>query len=118
MGRGRAGGLDTIGDDARGLKPASPPPTPTMVDFNGFLGFGASIFGAGGAIGGAREEAAIGGLAGATGGALGGAAAAGLAGAAGFAAGKSEPGVVTRNECPHLGHRIFRPAGGTRRSSI
>ena len=27
-------------------------------------------------------------------------------------------GFVTRNECPHLGHLIFRPAGGTRRSSI
>ena len=27
-------------------------------------------------------------------------------------------GFVTRKECPHFGHRIFRPAGGTRRSSI
>jgi len=27
-------------------------------------------------------------------------------------------GFVTRNEWPHLGHRIFRPVGGTRRSSI
>ena len=27
-------------------------------------------------------------------------------------------GFVTKNECPHFGHRIFRPAGGTRRSSI
>jgi hypothetical protein len=26
--------------------------------------------------------------------------------------------LVTRNECPHLGHRILRPVGGTRRSSI
>lgn len=34
---------------------------------------------------------------------------AGIGGAAGF---------VTRNECPHFGHRIFRPVAGTRRSSI
>jgi hypothetical protein len=27
-------------------------------------------------------------------------------------------GLATRNECPHLGQRIFRPVGGTRRSSI
>jgi hypothetical protein len=27
-------------------------------------------------------------------------------------------GAVTTNECPHLGHRILSPAGGTRRSSI
>jgi hypothetical protein len=27
-------------------------------------------------------------------------------------------GFVTRNEWPHLGQRIFRPVGGTRRSSI
>jgi len=54
----------------------------------------------------------------AAGGIGGGAATAGLAGAVGFAAGKSVPGAITRNECPHLGHRIFRPAGGTRRSSI
>jgi hypothetical protein len=40
----------------------------------------------------------------------GGATAAGLPGdAAGF---------VTKNECPHFGHRIFSPVGGTRRSSI
>jgi hypothetical protein len=25
---------------------------------------------------------------------------------------------VTTNECPHFGHRIFKPVGGTRRSSI
>jgi hypothetical protein len=28
-----------------------------------------------------------------------------------------DDGVVTKNECPHLGQRILRPAGGTRRSS-
>jgi hypothetical protein len=39
-------------------------------------------------------------------------------------AGAAEPtdggalGFVTRKEWPHFGHRIFRPAGGTRRSSI
>jgi hypothetical protein len=27
-------------------------------------------------------------------------------------------GSVTRKECPHFGHLIFRPVGGTRRSSI
>jgi hypothetical protein len=27
-------------------------------------------------------------------------------------------GLVTKNECPHFGHRILRPADGTRRSSI
>ena len=32
--------------------------------------------------------------------------------------GGAAPGWVTRNECPHLGQRIFRPVGGTRRSSI
>jgi hypothetical protein len=43
--------------------------------------------------------------------------------AAGGAAGGSAtaapaPGFLTKNECPHLGHRIFSPAGGMRRSSI
>jgi len=41
----------------------------------------------------------------------------GAAGTAG-AAGAVPPGELTRNECPHFGHRIFRPEGGTRRSSI
>lgn len=27
-------------------------------------------------------------------------------------------GLATKNECPHFGHRILRPVGGTRRSSI
>ena len=27
-------------------------------------------------------------------------------------------GALTMKECPHFGHRIFRPLGGTRRSSI
>jgi hypothetical protein len=43
--------------------------------------------------------------------------------AEGFAAGApalapAGDGAMTRNECPHFGQRIFRPAGGTRRSSI
>jgi hypothetical protein len=42
----------------------------------------------------------------------------GPAGAAASTAGGGAFGFVTRNEWPHLGHRIFRPAGGTRRSSI
>ena len=41
----------------------------------------------------------------------------GAGGTAGAAA-AGALGFVTRNECPHLGHRIFSPAGGTRRSSI
>jgi hypothetical protein len=57
--------------------------------------------GAGGGFGGPPAPGA--------GGGPGGAAGAAAAGALGF---------VTRNECPHLGHRIFSPAGGTRRSSI
>ncbi len=32
--------------------------------------------------------------------------------------GSAASGLATMNECPHLGHRIFKPAGGTRRSSI
>jgi hypothetical protein len=40
------------------------------------------------------------------------------AGPATTTAGGGALGFVTRNECPHFGHRIFRPAGGTRRSSI
>jgi hypothetical protein len=40
-----------------------------------------------------------------------------VAGALG-AAGGTAFGFVTRKECPHFGHRIFNPAGGTRRSSI
>jgi hypothetical protein len=27
------------------------------------------------------------------------------------------PGFCTENVCPHFGHRIFNPCGGTRRSS-
>jgi methionine-gamma-lyase len=47
------------------------------------------------------------------------AAGAGRGGATGGdAAADGAPGFVTRNECPHLGHRIFSPVGGTRRSSI
>ena len=46
----------------------------------------------------------------------------GTFGDAGDPAGGGAPGIafgfVTRNEWPHLGHRIFRPLGGTRRSSI
>jgi hypothetical protein len=42
----------------------------------------------------------------------------GTGGAAGVAAAPGPLGFVTRNECPHFGHRIFSPAGGTRRSSI
>jgi hypothetical protein len=38
------------------------------------------------------------------------------AGAAGAPA--AALGFITRNEWPHLGQRIFRPVGGTRRSSI
>jgi hypothetical protein len=38
-------------------------------------------------------------------------------GAAGPPAGAAA-GFVTRKECPHFGHRIFSPVGGTRRSSI
>jgi hypothetical protein len=51
--------------------------------------------------------------------------------APGFAAGRGAPGAagaapagfgafgfVTTNECPHFGHRIFNPVGGTLRSSI
>jgi hypothetical protein len=34
------------------------------------------------------------------------------------AGGGPAAGLVTRNECPHLGHLIFSPVGGTRRSSI
>jgi hypothetical protein len=41
----------------------------------------------------------------------------GLGGGLAFA-GAAPPGADTRKECPHFGHRIFRPAGGTRRSSI
>lgn len=41
----------------------------------------------------------------------------GTGGAAGVAAAAGAFGFVTRNECPHFGHRIFSPAGGTRRSS-
>jgi hypothetical protein len=42
----------------------------------------------------------------------------GAGGAAGGAAGVAAFGFVTRNECPHFGHRIFSPVGGTLRSSI
>jgi hypothetical protein len=74
---------------------------------------GAALGGAGGA-GGATPTIVR--LAAETAGfAVGGAGAAG--GAAGAAAGAAF-GFVTRNECPHLGQRIFRPEGGTRRSSI
>jgi hypothetical protein len=38
-------------------------------------------------------------------------------GAAAGAFGAEAPGDATRNEYPHLGQRIFRPAGGIRRSS-
>ena len=41
-----------------------------------------------------------------------------VAGPAGATGGGGALGFVTRNEWPHFGHRIFRPAGGTRRSSI
>jgi hypothetical protein len=37
---------------------------------------------------------------------------------AGPPSGGEAAGFVTRKECPHFGHRILRPAGGTRRSSI
>jgi hypothetical protein len=50
-----------------------------------------------------------------------GAAAAGAGGAAGEGAGGAAAAPVgdgTMKECPHFGQRIFRPAGGTRRSSI
>jgi hypothetical protein len=47
-----------------------------------------------------------------------GAAANGFAGGPAGAAPAGAFGFITRNECPHLGHRIFSPAGGTRRSSI
>ncbi len=39
-------------------------------------------------------------------------------GLAAGAAAAAAPGLFTTNECPHLGHRILRPEGGTRRSSI
>jgi hypothetical protein len=32
--------------------------------------------------------------------------------------GACAPSLRTKNECPHFEHRILRPAGGTRRSSI
>jgi hypothetical protein len=127
IGSGGGGGLGDAETVAGGSLSPRSPPTPTMVDLSGFLGRGASTRGApGGAIGGAaapvvgscglsETAGAAGGLA-AAGAIGGGAAPAGVAGAVGL--GKSAPGAVTRNECPHLGHRIFRPAGGTRRSSI
>jgi len=39
-------------------------------------------------------------------------------GGCGACAAGAPAGLVTRNECPHFGQRILRPAGGTRRSSI
>ena len=42
----------------------------------------------------------------------------GFAGGAGVAgAAAADPGACTENVCPHFGHRIFSPCGGTRRSS-
>jgi hypothetical protein len=42
----------------------------------------------------------------------------GLAGTAGLGGAPAIAfGWATTNECPHFGHRIFRPVGGTRRSS-
>jgi hypothetical protein len=95
---------------------AGPGPTPAVGRFIGsaFGGsaFGGSAFG-GSAFGGSTfHGSALGGPA-LDGSAFGGSAFGGSAlGAA------CTPAAVTRNECPHLGHRIFRPAGGTRRSSI
>lgn len=63
--------------------------------------------GGGGGLPGAPGDEGAGGR---TGGGAGGAAAAGAAAPGAF-------GFITRNECPHFGHRIFKPAGGTRRSS-
>jgi methionine-gamma-lyase len=54
----------------------------------------------------------------ATGGAGGGFAGAGAGAAAAGDGAVGAFGFVTRNECPHFGHRIFNPVGGTRRSSI
>ncbi len=110
IGLGKTGGFAwSVGGTSGCFTPRSAP-TPTIVDLSGDLGrwgeAGDAAAGAGGAIGGAAAGVN-----------------AGLTGAAvGFAAGKSiagvVTGVVTRKECPHFGHRIFRPAGGTRRSSI
>jgi methionine-gamma-lyase len=88
--------------------------TPAIVRFTGTGGgLGAASTGlAGAGFGGAG--AAVAGFTGAAAG-RGAAAAPAAPGAAGNAA---APGFVTRNECPHFGQRILRPAGGTRRSSI
>ncbi len=42
---------------------------------------------------------------------------AGFGGAPGAAGAAPFEGSVTRNVCPHFGHRILSPVGGTRRSS-
>jgi hypothetical protein len=125
IGSGSVGGLGAADTGTGGALGPMSPPTPTIVDLSGFLGRGASTREApGGAIGGAAAGCGLGETVGAAGGLAagggigGGPATAGLAGVVGLAAGKSTPGAVTRKECPHLGHRIFRPAGGTRRSSI
>jgi hypothetical protein len=40
-----------------------------------------------------------------------------IAGVGAGSAAVAPPGFLTKKECPHLGHRIFSPAGGIRRSS-
>jgi hypothetical protein len=80
--------------------------------------------GAGGGLGGeapvaTAEPIAGGGRGGPAPGGPGGWGGAAPRGGGGGAAGPAwAAGDGTKNECPHLGQRIFKPAGGTRRSSI